>query len=146
MMMFQVTIQTPDGEQSVDLTNKDCVRFGKATDFVIPVAEDHCATVYRRNGQFHFSNRSTQDYRVGHAGVKPDESVVWKTGKRIELDSGVSMQLSVVSESKRKIAQNLNLEKIKQITAFNQDEKQLVDDKVVALLCGALLFYALLLL
>ncbi|MDB2686170.1 hypothetical protein N9Y42_03080 [Mariniblastus sp.] len=143
--MFTITIRTPAGEQKVDVT-RDCFRFGKTSDIAIPVAEDHCATVYRRNGQLHFSNRSTRSCKLGRQSVNQNESVVWKTGKTVELGDGVSMVLSITSKDNRNIGQFLSLEKAKKAVKFNESEDQIVSDKVVAMLCAGLLFYSLTLL
>ena len=143
--MFTITIRTPAGEQKVDVT-RDCFRFGKTSDVVIPVAEDHCATVYRRNGQLHFSNRSAHNCKLGRQTVSQNESVVWKTGKTVELGDGVSMVLSIASKDSRKIGQLLSLKKAKQAVEFKQSEDQIVSDKVVAMLCAGLIFYSVTLL
>lgn len=143
--MFQISIATPDGNQKVDF-NKDCFRFGNKVEIPIPVPEEHCATVYRRNSKIHFSNRSPQAIKLGRQSVNPGESTEWKAGKTAELGNGVTMQLLVATQNEQSISEVLSLEKVKQAVAFKDREGQLVDDKVIAMLCAGLLFYALTLL
>jgi len=140
--MFQITICTASGEQIIEV-DKDCYRFGKASEIILPVEESHCATVYRRNGRFHFSNRSTSECKLGRKSVKPNESVIWAPDKCIELSQGVTLRLKVVRKRDQKIKNLLSLQAAKSAMHFDQDENQIVDDKVVALLCGGLLFFSL---
>ena len=56
------------------------------------------------------------------------------------------MQLLVATQNEQSISEVLSLEKVKQAVAFKDREGQLVDDKVIAMLCAGLLFYALTLL
>lgn len=143
--MLQIAIQKPDGRQTVDFT-KDCFRIGNSSEIAIPVADAHIATVYRRNGQIHFSNRSARVCKVGRQAVSPNESAIWKTGKTIDLGDGVTMQLLAVSKNNFAINDVLSFGKVKKTFEFREREGQPVDDKVVAMLCAGLLFYALTLL
>ena len=140
--MFQILVSTSSGEQTIEV-DKDCYRFGKSSEIVLPVTEDHCATVYRRNGQFHFSNRSASECKLGRRTVQPNESVVWAPEKNVEFTQGITLRLKVVRERDEKIKNLLSLETAKKTLHFDQDENQIVDDKVVALLCGGLLFFSL---
>ena len=140
--MFQISVSTPSGEQTIDI-NKDCYRFGKTSEVVLPVTEDHCATVYRRNGQFHFSNRSASDCKVGRKAIKPNESAVWAPDKSVELSQGITLRLKAVRERDEMIKKLFSVQAVKKALHFDQDENQIVDDKVVALLCGGLLFFSL---
>ena len=140
--MFQIKVSTPSGDQVIEV-DKDCYRFGKSSEVALPGAEAHCATVYRRNGQFHFSNRSAGECRVGRRTVAPNESVIWAPEKSVEFSQGITLKLKAVRQRDEKIKKMLSLEAAKKALHFDQDEKQIVDDKVVALLCGGLLFFSL---
>ena len=140
--MFQITVSTSAGEQIIEV-DKDCYRLGKASEIVLPVDENHCATVYRRNGQFHFSNRSANECKLGRRAVKPNESVIWAPDKCVEFPQGITLRLKAVRERDEKIKNLLSIQTAKKALQFDQDENQIVDDKVVALLCGGLLFFSL---
>ena len=140
--MFQILVSTSSGDQIIGV-DKDCFRFGKTSEIVLPVAEDHCATVYRRNGQFHFSNRSAGECRIGRRTVAPNESVIWAPDKKVEFPQGITLKLKAVRQRDEAIKNLLSLQTVKKALHFDQNEEQIVDDKVVALLCGGLLFFSL---
>lgn len=140
-MMFQILISTSSGERAVKIT-KDCYRFGKTSEIVLPVDEDHCVTFYRRNGEFFFSNRSSKPINVGRKLVPVNESVNWSPGKSADLGNNVVLKLKEVTRD-RNISKVLSVEKAKAALSFGNDENQIVSDKVVAMLCGALLFFSL---
>ena len=140
--MFQIIVSTSAGEEVLEV-DKDCYRFGKASEVVLPVPEDHCATVYRRNGQFHFSNRSANECKVGRRTLAPSESVVWAPEKRVEFPQGITLRLKAVRQRDEQIKSLLSLQNAKEALHFSEDENQIVDDKVVALLCGGLLFFSM---
>ena len=74
--------------------------------------------------------------------VPVNESVNWSPGKSADLGNNVVLKLKEVTRD-RNISKVLSLEKAKAALSFGNDENQIVSDKVVAMLCGALLFFSL---
>ena len=126
--MFQILVSTSSGEQTIEV-DKDCYRFGKSSEIVLPVTEDHCATVYRRNGQFHFSNRSASECKLGRRTVQPNESVVWAPEKNVEFTQGITLRLKVVRERDEKIKNLLSLETAKKRCISTKTKTKLLTTK-----------------